>query len=162
MKDSRPDREGWRKGLPVAGGLCDVSMPEGDLLSVWVTTDRRGPPNDGFVRCRVCALAEGGGSHTLSVWMLEGAGRKMWIAWWNLVNKTAGEYPVAELTEDPAGTPVIKARATAQAGVATGLGTSHLIFNPPIPITANKAIGYQLQSATGDTYATCGIWTQPA
>lgn len=87
-------------------------------------------------------------------------GKRMWIAWWNLVNKTAGEYPVAELTEDPAGTPVVKARATAQAGVATGLGTSHLIFNPPIPITAGKAIGYQLQSATGDTYATCGIWTE--
>lgn len=87
-------------------------------------------------------------------------GKRHWICWWNLVNKTAGEYPVAELTEDHAGTPVIKARATASAGVSTGLGTSHIVFDPPIEITAGKTIGYQLQSATGDTYASIGGYVE--
>jgi len=82
-------------------------------------------------------------------------GKRHWITQWTVVNKTAGEYPVAELTEDPAGTPVIKAWAAPHSpGGAAGMGNITLMFNPPIEITAGKAIGYQLQSATGDCYAT--------
>lgn len=82
-------------------------------------------------------------------------GKRHWITQWTVVNKTAGEYPVAELTEDPAGTPVIKAWAAPFApGGAAGMGNITLNFDPPIEITAGKAIGYQLQSATGDCYST--------
>lgn len=84
-------------------------------------------------------------------------GKRHWITEWEVVNKTAGEYPVAELTEDPAGTPVVLARATPHSpGGAAGMGYSKIVFDPPIEVTAGKAIGYQLQSATGDCYARIG------
>jgi hypothetical protein len=81
-------------------------------------------------------------------------GKRHWITEWEVTNKTAGEYPICELTEDPAGTPVILAWLAPGAELAATAGTTRkLVFNPPIVVTASKAIGYQLQSATGDCYS---------
>ena len=84
------------------------------------------------------------------------AGKKMWVTRWMVTNKTAGEYPVAELQDDQ-GTPVKYAQLAPNAGVATSLATGVLEFDPPVQIPAGQAIAYALQSPTGDCYSTvCG------
>jgi hypothetical protein len=81
-------------------------------------------------------------------------GKRHWVTEVSITNKTAGEYPVAELTEDPLGTPVVLCRLVPHSpGGAAGMGYIQRTFNPPIEITAGKAIGYGLQTATGDCYA---------
>lgn len=89
------------------------------------------------------------------------SGKRMWVNRWTVVNKTAGEYPVCQLTEDPLGTPVIKDFLSPDQNIATSLGERvHDYGSNPIPIAAGKAVGYSLQSATGDTYSTVDVWLE--
>lgn len=87
-------------------------------------------------------------------------GKRHWITRWTVTNKTAGEYPICELTSDPAGTPLILAWGTPLQPVATSMGFLSQVFDPPLLVAASKAIGYQLQSATGDCYSTIEGWVE--
>lgn len=88
------------------------------------------------------------------------SGKRYFVDRWTVVNKTAGEYPVAQLVEDPAGTPVIKDFLTPDQPIATSLGERVHTFDPPIPFTAGMAVGYSLQSATGDCYSVIQGWLE--
>lgn len=88
------------------------------------------------------------------------SGKRYFITEWQVVNKTVGEYPVCQLTEDPLGTPVIKDFLCPEAPTATAVGEEKHVFNPPIVITAGKAVGYSLQSATGDCYSVIRGWLE--
>lgn len=81
-------------------------------------------------------------------------GKRHWVTHVQITNKTAGEYPVCELTEDALGTPVIKDTLIPMPVSSASMGSVERFYNPPIEITAAKTIGYQHQSATGDTYIT--------
>lgn len=81
------------------------------------------------------------------------SGKRHWITKAVFVNKTAGEYPVVELTEDHDGTPVKKDTLAPQdMGNSAAMGQVERNYDPPLEITAGKSIGFQLQSETGDVY----------
>lgn len=88
------------------------------------------------------------------------SGKRHWITEIEIVNKTAGEYPVAELTEDYAGTPAILATLVPMPVSATSMGQIVQKFSPPLVVTAGKSIGFQLQSTTGDCYARIGGYVE--
>jgi hypothetical protein len=86
------------------------------------------------------------------------ASKRHWITKVLLANKTAGEYPVAEIVEDPAGTPAVVLTLVPQCVSAASMGEKVVDFDPPVECTVAKALGYQLQSATGDCYCQlCGF-----
>lgn len=87
-------------------------------------------------------------------------GKRHWVTKCVIVNKTAGEYPVAELTQDPAGTPVIKDTLVPMPVSAASMGQVERIYDPPLEFASGTAIGYQLQSATGDCYCTITGWVE--
>ena len=87
-------------------------------------------------------------------------GKKMWITQWVVTNKTAGQYPVAQLVEDSTGTPVIKAFGCPVAPTAAAVGEFTRDFNPPIQITAGKNIGYSIQSVTGNCNSIVRGWLE--
>jgi len=82
-----------------------------------------------------------------------GAGKRQFVLGYRFVNKTAGEYPVVELTEDHGGTPVkLDTIIPHSPGGAAGMGEAKHEYTYPIEFTAAKTLGFQLQSATGDVY----------
>lgn len=86
--------------------------------------------------------------------------KKHWITKAVFCNKTAGEYPVIELTGDHDGTPVIHWTGTTDQPIATSLGYTSVEFDPPIEVASGTSIGFQLQSATGDVYAHVYGWVE--
>lgn len=82
------------------------------------------------------------------------AGKRQFLLGVSFTNKTANEQPVVEVTEDHAGTPVIKDTIAIPYLIATtGIcPTVEKSYEYPIEITAAKTIGFQLQSAVGDVY----------
>ncbi len=80
------------------------------------------------------------------------AGKRIFVKSWRVTNITPGEYPVCVLQDDTAA-PIKHAHMAPGAPTAAAKGSQSYDFNPPLEFASGKAVGYALQTATGDCHS---------